>query len=242
MSGRAFVGTSGWDYPDWSDRFYGDIPHKDWLAFYTRHFNAVEVNATFYHQQRKSTFEHWFAQSPDDFSFAIKGHRYVTHVKRLAEPEQPLQQSRAASAGLDGKLAVVLWQMPRSLHKDILRLQNFAQALATWPEARHAIEFRHASWFDDEVAVCLCTNRIANCWSDAADWPLWNAVTTDLLYLRLHGHTHTYASAYTEGELGAWAERLRDGMQQGRDVHVYFDNTAAGAALDNALRMKELLG
>ena len=242
MNGRTFIGTSGWDYPDWSGGFYGGIPHKDWLAFYARHFNAVEVNATFYHHQRKSTFEHWRDQTPADFSFAIKGHRYITHVKRLAEPEPPLQQSREAAAGLDGKLAVVLWQTPRSLHKDMARLQSFADALAAWPKVRHVLEFRHASWFDDEVAVCLCTHRIANCWSDAADWPLWNAVTTDLVYLRLHGHAHTYASAYGEDELGDWAERVKDMQAQGRDAHVYFDNTASGAALRNAVRLKEMLG
>ncbi len=178
----------------------------------------------------------------EDADFAIKGHRYLTHVKRLLDPEQPLQQSREAAAGLGGKLAVVLWQTPRSLHKDMVRLQHFAHALAAWPEVRHVLEFRHASWFDDEVAVCLCAHRIANCWSDAADWPLWDAVTADLVYLRLHGHARTYASAYSEGELDDWAERVRVLQAQGRDAFIYFDNTAAGAALHNAQRLKELLG
>ncbi|MBU1690745.1 MAG: DUF72 domain-containing protein [Gammaproteobacteria bacterium] len=242
MNGRVFVGTSGWDYPDWSDGFYGGIPHHDRLAFYSHHFNTVEVNATFYHHQRKSTFEHWRDQTPVDFAFAIKGHRYLTHVKRLLDPDPPLQQSREAAAGLGGKLAVMLWQMPRSLHKDMVRLQNFAYALAAWPEVRHVLEFRHASWFDDEVAACLCANRIANCWSDAVDWPLWDAVTTDLVYLRLHGHVRTYASVYSDGELGDWVERVRGLQAQGRDAYIYFDNTAAGAALKNARRMKEILG
>lgn len=241
MSGRVFIGTSGWDYPDWAEGFYGGIPHKDRLAFYARHFNAVEVNASFYRHQRKSTFEHWRDQTPGDFAFAVKGHRYLTHVKRLKDPELPLQQSREAATGLGGKLAVMLWQMPRSLHKDMARLQNFAAALAAWPEVRHVLEFRHASWFDDEVAACLRAHRIANCWSDAADWPWWDAVTADLVYLRLHGRVRTYASAYGEGELNDWAGRAREMRAQGRDVHVYFDNTAAGAALRNALRLREML-
>lgn len=96
MNGCAFIGTSGWDYPDWSDGFYGDIPHKDWLAFYARHFNTVEVNASFYHHQRKSTFEHWRDQTPKDFTLVVKGRRYLTHVKRLADLGRPLQQSREA--------------------------------------------------------------------------------------------------------------------------------------------------
>lgn len=239
---RAFVGTSGWNYSEWRDRFYGGIPHKDWLGHYARHFNAVEVNATFYHHQRKSTFEHWREQTPSDFAFAIKGHRYLTHIKRLAEPEQPLQLSREAAAGLGEKLAVALWQTPRSLHKDMTRLEGFVEALKAWPEARHVLEFRHPSWFDEETAACLRDHRIANCLSDAADWPMWDAVTTDLAYVRLHGHTRTYASNYGEDELAAWAGRMRSWLGEGRDVHVYFDNTASGAALDNALRLRELSG
>ncbi|MDD5330161.1 MAG: DUF72 domain-containing protein [Sulfuricella sp.] len=239
--GRIHIGASGWNYPDWRDSFYGGIPSKDWLGFYAARFGAVEVNATFYRQQRQSTFERWREQTPADFVFTIKGHRFLTHVKRLLDPEQPLQTSRAAAAGLGGKLAAVLWQMPRSLRKDMARLQRFADALAAWPEARHALEFRHASWYDDEVAACLSSRRIANCLSDAADWPMWDAVTTDLAYVRLHGHGDTYASVYGEGELAAWAGRVREWQAQGRDVHVYFDNTASGAALDNALRFKALL-
>lgn len=242
MSGRAFLGTSGWNYSEWRDAFYGGIPHKEWLGFYARHFDAVEVNATFYHHQRKSTFEHWREHTPANFVFAIKGHRYVTHVKRLKEPEQSLQLSREAASGMGEKLAVVLWQTPRSLHKDMARLESFAQALSAWPEVRHVLEFRHVSWFDDEVLACLNAHRIANCHSDAADWPLWDAVSTDLVYVRLHGHDYTYASNYSEPELAAWAERVRAWLAGGCNAHVYFDNTAGGAALRNALRLKEMLG
>lgn len=241
MKGRACIGTSGWNYPDFREGFYGDLAQKDWLGYYATRFNAVEVNATFYHQQRKSAFEHWNAQTPDDFVFAIKGHRFLTHMKRLNEPAQPLEKSRESAAGLAGKLAVVIWQMPRSLRKDIPRLEGFAEALSTWKEARHAMEFRHPSWFDDEVAACLSRHRIANCLSDAADWPMWEAVTTDLVYIRLHGHVQTYASQYGAEELAIWAARMRHWQGQGRDVHAYFDNTAGGAALRNALHLKTLL-
>lgn len=241
MSGRVFIGTSGWDYAEWRDRFYGGIPRHDWLGFYARHFEAVEVNATFYRYQRSGTFGYWRAQTPANFAFSIKGHRYLTHVKRLAGVEQALPLSRTAAAGLGEKLAVVLWQTPPSLHKDLVRLESFARALSVWPEARHALEFRHASWFDEEVATCLRRHRLANCQSDAASWPLWDAVTTDLVYLRLHGHARTYASAYDDGELGAWAGRIRGWLAERRDVHAYFDNTAAGAAPDNALRLREML-
>lgn len=241
MTGQAFIGTSGWNYAEWRESFYGGIPHREWLAFYARHFNAVEVNATFYHHQRKSTFEHWREQAPAGFVFAIKGHRYLTHIKRLADAAT-LPLSRDAANGLGDKLAAVLWQTPRSLRKDLARLEGFARALAAWPEARHVLEFRHASWFDDEVADCLRRHRIGNCLSDAADWPMWDAVTADLVYVRLHGHTDTYASVYSQAELAEWAARLKAWRSEGRNVHVYFDNTASGAALDNARQLREMLG
>ena len=121
------------------------------------------------------------------------------------------------------------------------RLQVFAKALKSWPQARHAIEFRHDSWFDNEVAACLRAHRLAICQSDAADWPLWDAVTTDMVYVRLHGHAVTYVSAYNTRELGQWARRIRRWLRQNRHVHVYFDNDALGAAPRNALELIALV-
>lgn len=236
------LGTCGWNYPDWRDGFYAGLPSCDWLGRYASRFKAVEVDSTFYRQQRPATFAHWREQTPDNFVFAIKGHRYLTHVLRLTVPPEALEKSRAAAAMLGGKLAAVLWQTPRSLHKDLARLEGFAALLRAWPEARHVLEFRHSSWFDGETAACLREHNLANCLSDAADWPLWEAVTSDLVYLRLHGHAATYSSRYSEAELAAWADRIRGWLKRGCTVHVYFDNTAGGAALDNALRLGEMLG
>ncbi len=238
---RAYIGISGWNYKTWKDTFYAGIPQKHWLRFCAEHFNAVEVNATFYRLQTKATFERWREQTPTHFRFAIKGNRYLTHNKKLINPSSSIRLDRQRAKGLGDKLAAVLWQMPHTLRKNIERLRAFAVALRRWPEARHALEFRHTSWFDDEVAECLHAHRLAVCLSDAADWPMWDAITTDMVYVRLHGHTRTYVSAYGAASLKRWAARIGQWLTEGRDVHVYFDNDAEGAAPRDALRLVKLI-
>lgn len=241
MGGRAYIGTSGWNYPSWRGSFYEGRPAREWLVYCAARFSAIEVDATFYRLQSVETFRRWRSQTPVDFRFAIKGHRYLTHNKKLADPLPAIRLERERAAGLGAKLAAVVWQLPHNLHRNVERLEGFARALRCWRRVRHAIEFRHPSWFDQDVAACLRRYRIAACQSDAADWPLWDAVTADLVYVRLHGHTLTYASNYSEAALKAWAAKARRWMAEGRDVHVYFDNDAYGNAPRNALRLIELL-
>ena len=236
-----YIGTSGWNYHGWKDRFYAGVPRKDWLRFCGEHFTGIEVNATFYRLQRPNTFARWANETPDAFRFAIKGNRFVTHNKKLADPLPSIRLERERALALGEKLAVVLWQLPPRFKKHMDRLRGFVAALAHWDSTRHAIEFRHPSWFDEEVAATLARHRIAACQSDAADWPLWEAVTTDLVYIRLHGHTRTYASAYSTALLTRWAARIRAWLGEGRAVHVYFDNDAEGAAPYDALRLMRLL-
>lgn len=235
------IGVSGWSYPAWREGFYQGLAQKAWLGHCAAHFTAIEINASYYRLPRPSAVASWATQAPDDFRFAAKGHRIVTQAQRLAGAARPIARQRASMAGLGDKLAVVLWQCPRWLRKRADLLAEFADALGEWPEVRHAIEFRHESWFDDEVAALLGGARIANCLSDAGDWPLWDAVTTDLVYVRLHGRPKTYSSAYDEAALEDWARRVRDWRSQGREVHVYFDNTAAQAAPEDAQKLIALL-
>jgi uncharacterized protein YecE (DUF72 family) len=238
---RAYIGTSGWNYAEWAHDFYADVAKKDWLRHYAQLFTAVEVNATFYRLQNRGTLERWKDKTPPDFRFAIKANRYLTHTKKLHDPEIPVQRERESAAGLGEKLAVVLWQLPAGLPKVMDRLAHLAKALDTWEEVRHALEFRHPSWFDQEVADHLSAHRLAVCLSDAADWPLWDTVTTNLVYVRLHGHTHTYASAYGAELIDYWASRTQGWLAEGRCVHVYFDNTAEANAPRDALRLRERL-
>ena len=238
---RAFVGTSGWNYDSWRDAFYHRQPRTQWLALCAQCFSAIEVDATFYRLQQRETFQRWRDQTPPDFRFAVKANRYLTHNKKLIEPLPAIALERSRASVLGVKLAVVLWQLPHNLHRNLDRLDGFARALQRWRSVRHAIEFRHESWFGDEVARCLQKHRIAVCQSDAADWPRWDAVTTDLVYVRLHGHATTYASSYSDAELRSWARRVRRWQREGRQVHVYFDNDASGHAPRNALRLIELI-
>ena len=240
-NGRAFIGTSGWNYPAWRAAFYGDCPARLWLAFCAERFSAIEVNATFYRLQSRETFVRWRDATPPGFRFAIKANRYLTHKRKLADPLPSIRLERERSRGLGEKLAVVLWQLPANLHRDRSRLERFARALRCWSSVRHAIEFRHESWFDDEVAGCLCEHRIAACQSDAGDWPLWDAVTTDLVYVRLHGKPLTYTSGYPAAELRRWSAKAKRWLAEGRDVHVYFDNDALGRAPVDAVGLKALL-
>lgn len=240
-AGSAYVGTSGWSYDGWRATFYGPCPRTGWLRFCAERFTAVEINATFYRLQSKQTFQRWRVETPPQFRFAIKANRYLTHNKKLNDPLPAIALERSRAAGLGTKLAAVVWQLPHNLHRDLDRLERFARALQSWRSVRHAIEFRHQSWFGEDVALCMRRHRIAVCQSDAADWPLWDEVTTDLVYVRLHGHTATYASGYTEVELRGWAMKVRRWLREGRDVHVYFDNDAFGHAPHDALRLLELL-
>jgi uncharacterized protein YecE (DUF72 family) len=242
MAGRVYIGASGWSYESWKNDFYAGIPRKSWLEYYASRLRALEVDGTFYHMMRPSVFESWAKRTPPDFRFAIKGHRYITHLKRLDPPAQSIRLQRDNSSALGDKLAAVLWQLPPNMSKDIARLERFAAALDNWRESRHVIEFRNKSWFDDETAAVMARERLANCQSDASKWPLWNAVTTDLVFVRLHGHTDTYISNYERAELEQWAERIRGWLRERRDVHVYFDNDAHGHAPWNALTLAGMLG
>jgi uncharacterized protein YecE (DUF72 family) len=138
---------------------------------------------------------------------------------------------------LGHRLAAVLWQLPRSVAKDSERLKAFLATLHLWPGVRHVMEFRHPSWFDAETADLLAAHDVANAISDAERWPLWDAVTTDLVYIRLHGKPHCYLSPYSTDAIAEWAARIREWQAQGRAVQVYFDNTMQGAAVDNAIEL-----
>jgi uncharacterized protein YecE (DUF72 family) len=241
-AGEIRIGLSGWSYPAWRHDFYAGVPQRRWLAHCAEAFNAVEVNATFYRLLKPATYVKWHDETPPDFVFAIKGSRFVTHVHLLKEPAPHVAIQREVTAGLGDKLAVVLWQLPARLAKDLARLAEFADVLGDWQGVRHALEFRDETWFDDETAELLARHRFAVCLSDAAGWPLWDRVTTDLVYARLHGHTDTYHSRYSDRALDDWAARVAAWSREGRAVHVYFDNTDGGHAPKDAKRLMARLG
>ena len=238
---EALVGTSGWSYDDWRDTLYAGVPRARWLAHYAALYDSVEVNASFYRSLAPATYAEWREQTPSSFRFAVKGSRYITHVRKLHDPGESIARQRDAAALLGDKLAAVLWQVPAGLHRHDDLLHGFLRALGSWPGPRHAMEFRDASWFAREVAEALGRHRVANVISDASDWPRWDALTTDFVYVRLHGHDATYRSAYPEPALREWALRVRGWLAELRSVYVYFDNTDAGHAPHDAARLAAML-
>jgi len=238
---RAWVGTSGWVYTGWREHLYADAPVRRWLEIASRTFDTLEINGSFYTQIKPETYARWRRETPDGFRFALKGHRFVTHYKRLRDAAASVQRLRDQASALGDKLAAVVWQLPARFSIDVPRLEDFLRSLEGWPEARHALELRHRSWFVPAVADRLRAARVAVCLSDAPDFPMWREVTTDLVYVRLHGHTRKYASQYSAANLARWAAETRRWLDEGRDVHVYFDNDGEGHAVHDALMLRATL-
>lgn len=239
---HAYIGTSGWVYRHWRGGWYAGVPTTRWLEHSASRFTGLEANGTFYRLTSRAVYEDWARRTPPEFRFAIKAHRYLTHRKKLWNIGEGILKQREGADGLGPKLACVVWQLPAFFRANLVRLEEFAEALRAWPNTRHAVEFRHETWFTPEVARVLEVNRIAVCISDAAGWPRWDVVTTNLAYLRFHGHTHTYWNAYTEDDLRPWALKIEEWLREGRDVHAYFDNDAQGHAPRDAQTLMRMVG
>ena len=239
-TGPIFIGTSGWVYRTWRAHLYGKIPMRRWLATASRAFDTLEINGSFYTQISEVTYARWYAETPADFRFALKGHRFVTHYKRLRDCRDSILRLRDQSAPLGDKLAAVLWQLPSHFPLDLERLADFLRALRAWP-IRHTLELRHASWFIPAVADRLRDAHVGVCLGDAPDFPMWRAVTSDFVYVRLHGHTRKYASRYSLASLRRWAASARAWAASGHDVFIYFDNDAEGHAVRNARELRAMI-
>ena len=233
------IGTSGWTYRHWQGTFYPDKwPQSQWLEYYTRHFNTVELNATFYRLPNPTTFNNWKERTPDNFLWSVKGSKFITHTRRLENPVEPLDRLYKAAAGLGEKLGVILFQLPPGLAFDEEVFRNFCTSLD--PHVRYALEIRHPSWINDRVFGLLRECNMALCVADTAGrYPSCEAITADFAYVRLHGSRKLYASDYSEEELRAWAEKVN---AWNRDAFIYFDNDFEGHAVNNARRLKEIIG
>lgn len=241
--GGVYIGPSGWSYKHWKDGFFKGVPQRKWLEHCTTQFTGIEVNATYYRHLNPSVYAGWRERTPEGFAFAVKGHRYVTHIKKLKDVGEKVNRMRESLAVMGDRLRVVFWQLPPGLHAKPDRLVEFLRVLDGWPEVRHGIEFRHESWFTAETASVLEAHRVANVISDCGKWPLWPAVTTDLAYVRLHGAVRSYASSYQDEDgLEPWVAKVTKWQSEGREVHVYFDNDAEGHAPFDALALRKATG
>jgi uncharacterized protein YecE (DUF72 family) len=237
------IGCSGWNYKHWRNGvFYPPrLSPNRWLEHYAQHFDTVEVNATFYRLPRQSAVARWVESTPPGFLFAVKMSRYVTHVKRLRELPASLElfYGRITSLATSPKLGPVLWQLPPTFRRDDARL---ADALVQLPEGRHCFEFRHESWFVDEVYELLRTHDVALVIGDSPRFPFQtHELTTDWTFIRLHHGRRGRGGNYSERELEEWAERIRS-WREHAEVYAYFNNDWEGYAVRNALFLRKLLG
>ena len=269
MTGTARVGISGWTYAGWRGDFYpAGLPHRLELEHASERMTSIEINGSFYSLQRPSSYRRWYDQTPDDFVFAVKGGRFITHLKRLRDVESPLANFFASGVlALREKLGPVLWQLPEALAFDPAVLDAFlallprttgeAAALAakhdqrlsgdrvllttdTDRPVRHALEFRSPTFACAEAFEVLRRHGVATVLADTAGrWPKVEEDTADLRYVRLHGDAELYASGYGPEALDTWAAKVRAWTDAGQDVFVYFDNDAKGFAPYDAMGLIE---
>jgi uncharacterized protein YecE (DUF72 family) len=238
---KLYLGCSGFSYRHWRGEFYPEgLPQKEWFAHYRSIFSTIELNVTFYRLPTPEAFSTWYAESAPDFSFALKGSRYITHLKRLLDVEEALDKFFAPAQLLKEKLRTVLWQFPPDFRYAPERLENFLNLLENY-RVRNALEFRNESWLCPE-AIKLCKERkVSLCMADRPAFLDAPPLTADFVYLRRHGAEGNYIGEYTTEQLEKDAARIRKYLAGKRDVFIYFNNDAGGAAPRNAQQLATLL-
>jgi len=241
VAARIHIGTSGFHYDHWKGPFYPAHCRADeMLAHYVQHFDTVEINATFYKLVDRAVLEAWRDAVPRGFVFAAKGSRFLTHMKKLRDPEIGLERYFARVDGLKPRLGPILFQLPPKWGVDVARLDAFLEALPAGH--RYAFELRDPSWFTEPVFETLRAHRAAHCVFHLAGMQSPLQLTTDFAYVRLHGPGDRYQGRYDRKGLRAWADIVEGWSRQLRDVYVYFDNDQAGCAPLDALMLREMLG
>ncbi len=234
------IGTSGWHYAHWRGPFYPvDLPSRDMLAWYQARFDTVELNNSFYRLPTAETFASWRDATPQEFRFAVKVSRYITHRRKLREPASALERFLPAVETLGRKLGPILFQLPPRWTCNLARLDAFLDALPRCH--RYAFEFRDPSWHCEAVYRLLTRHNAAFCMFELAGFASPLVVTADFAYVRLHGPGRKYEGDYSAEALEAWAFRIRGWRRALAAVYVYFDNDQGGYAAKNAAELKALL-
>ncbi len=243
---KLFIGTSGWVYGHWEGIFYPeDLPSKTKLKYFSQHFKTAEINYSFYRLPQPSTYQNWYKQTPDDFLFAVKASRFITHIKRLSGVKDAWETFIENALNLKEKLGPILFQFPPSFKAtevDLKRLTEFLKplSLARGPSSgslRFAFEFRHKSWCDEKIYELFKKYNVAWVIADSPNYPKTKEVTADFIYLRMHGSKVLFSSNYTQKELEVLSQKIKKWLKSA-NVYCYFNNDAMGYAIKNA---KELL-
>jgi uncharacterized protein YecE (DUF72 family) len=235
------IGVSGWHYDSWWGPFFPkDLPKKDALPYFSSRFAATELNTTHYHTPTEKAVRHWREVTPDNFRFAWKASRFITHWKRLnANCANSLELMESRLSLLGDKVGPILFQLPPNMKIDLARLSNF---LAMVPKHwQSTFEFRHKSWFDDGTYDILSRHNAALCLSDHADAPAPWEVTATFVYVRGHGRTGRYRGSYRDETIEEWARCIRRWRRSGHEVWCFFDNDVKSAAPHDARRLIETL-
>jgi uncharacterized protein YecE (DUF72 family) len=236
------IGTSGWQYSHWKGPFYPqELSMDDWLAYYAERFHTVEINNSFYQLPTKETLRQWRSKVPENFIFSFKASRFITHMKKLKDPESSLSRLLEVVSSLDGKLGPILFQLPPKWRFNPDRFFDFLESLPS--EYRYAFELRDPSWLDHRAYEALTEVGAAFCIYELAGRMSPKEITADFVYIRLHGPENVpYMGQYATKTLAGWAGAISSWSAQGRDVFCYFDNDEAGYAAQDALRLQEMLG
>jgi uncharacterized protein YecE (DUF72 family) len=258
MKGRVYIGTSGFTYKSWNAYFYPpELPQRLQLEYFTTQFPTVEINATFYRLPTLAMTRGWVKRTPKNFVYALKGSRFITHMKKLANLDEPVKRPRypkskiARGNGLDiyfdrikpmkARTGVILWQLPPMLQIDLPRLDDFLEQLKPYGY-RHAVEFRHASWYGDKTFDLLRKHKAAHVALSTLSMPQIRIATADVVYIRFHGLEGGFAHDYTRAELEPWAKFCREQAAAGRRVYAYFNNDVNVRAPQNAKMLMQMTG
>ena len=237
----AFIGTSGWQYRHWRHTFYPQgVAQTKWLEYYCERFQIVELNNSFYSLPKESTFEKWRERTPDDFIMAAKMSRFLTHIKKLQEPEEPIQRFFSRAEYLGQKLGPVLLQLPPTLRADPEALDHCLSLMPS--DVRTVVEFRHDSWWTDEIRSILAKHNAANCLADRGAKPvteLWK--TTDWTFVRFHAGLASPQPCYRKKTLEEWVGRLLEQWSPNDDIYVFFNNDPRACAPRDAIWFADLM-
>ena len=240
MKANIYIGAAGWSYTEWLGKFYPqDMNSQVFLSYYLRHFNTVEINSSFYHLPLRKTLRRWHDSTPPDFLFAVKASRFITHLKRLSEPQQSVQKFFEIITSLKKKTGPILFQLPPRWKSNPERLSALMKVLPK--QYRYTFELRDPNWFNDDIYNILKEHNAAFCIYDFDKNMSPKIVSADFVYVRFHGPDRKYVGSYSDDFLKQWANDFQEWQRQGKDVYCYFDNTADGAAVKNAQYLKDFL-
>ncbi len=232
------LGTSGWSYQDWKGRFYPtDIPQKNWLSFYARTFNTVEINMTFYRYPKPDTLKAWLDKTPKDFTFTLKANRQITHLKRIKGVKNEVRYFYVLADSLRDRLGCILFQLPPSLTLDLGLLKDFLSHLSS--DHRNVLEFRHQSWYVEDVFEMLRVHKVIFCVVSSPQLPEDIIETAETAYFRFHGRVGWYKYDYSDDELKDWAEAIK--KIKAKEFFIYFNNDYQAYAAANCKNLEKYL-